>query len=82
LSEQLAGLATSAASLESIVLDEGFGTLDASTLDTVAATLENLAARGDRMVGVVTHVGALADRIPVRFEVSKDARSAHVERVS
>ena len=56
LSEQLAGLSTTAASLESIVLDEGFGTLDASTLDTVAATLENLAARGDRMVGVVTHV--------------------------
>jgi exonuclease SbcC len=81
LSEQLAGLSTSGASLESIVLDEGFGTLDATTLDIVAATLENLAARGDRMVGVVTHVDALADRVPVRFEVRKDARTAHVERV-
>jgi exonuclease SbcC len=81
LSEQLAGMSTAAASLESIVLDEGFGTLDATTLDTVAATLENLAARGDRMVGVVTHVGALAERMPVRFEVRKDARTAHVERV-
>ncbi|GIJ24591.1 AAA family ATPase [Micromonospora lutea] len=80
LSEQLAGMSTTAASLESIVLDEGFGTLDAATLDTVAATLENLAARGDRMVGVVTHVSALAERIPVRFEVHKDARSARVER--
>ncbi|RQW96818.1 AAA family ATPase [Micromonospora globispora] len=80
LSEQLAGMSTTAASLESIVLDEGFGTLDAATLDTVAATLENLAARGDRMVGVVTHVPALADRIPVRFEVRKDARTARVER--
>ncbi|MFG3300742.1 AAA family ATPase [Micromonospora chersina] len=80
LSEQLAGMSTSAASLESIVLDEGFGTLDAATLDTVAATLENLAARGDRMVGVVTHVPALAERIPVRFEVRKDARTARVER--
>ncbi|RKN49103.1 AAA family ATPase [Micromonospora endolithica] len=80
LSEQLAGMSTTAASLESIVLDEGFGTLDASTLDTVAATLENLAARGDRMVGVVTHVPALAERIPVRFEVRKDARSARIER--
>ncbi|MEV6813618.1 SMC family ATPase [Micromonospora sp. NPDC051296] len=80
LSQQLAGMSTTAASLESIVLDEGFGTLDAATLDTVAATLENLAARGDRMVGVVTHVPALAERIPVRFEVSKDARSARVER--
>ncbi len=81
LSEQLAGMSTTAASLESIVLDEGFGTLDSGTLDVVAATLENLAARGDRMVGVVTHVHALAERVPVRFEVHKDARTAHVERV-
>lgn len=80
LSEQLAGMSTTAASLESIILDEGFGTLDAATLDTVAATLESLAARGDRMVGVVTHVPALAERIPVRFEVRKDARTARVER--
>ncbi|ASW54221.1 AAA family ATPase [Plantactinospora sp. KBS50] len=81
LSEQLAGLSTTSASLESIVLDEGFGTLDSATLDTVAATLENLAAQGDRMVGLVTHVPALAERVPVRFEVHKDARTARVERV-
>ncbi|GGK39459.1 hypothetical protein GCM10010124_35200 [Pilimelia terevasa] len=80
LSAQLAGLSTTAASLESIILDEGFGTLDAATLDTVAATLEALAARGDRMVGVVTHVAGLAARVPVRFEVHKDARSARVTR--
>ncbi|HEY3502436.1 MAG TPA: SMC family ATPase [Actinocatenispora sp.] len=80
LSEQLAGLSTTATSLESIMLDEGFGTLDPGTLDTVAATLENLAARGDRMVGIVTHVAELAERIPVRFTVSKDARGAHVTR--
>lgn len=81
LSEQLAGMSTGAASLESIVLDEGFGTLDVATLDTVAATLENLAARGDRMVGVVTHVPALAERIPVRFDVRKNARTSSVERI-
>ncbi|MDG4766969.1 SMC family ATPase [Solwaraspora sp. WMMD406] len=80
LSEQLAGMSTTAASLESIVLDEGFGSLDAATLDTVAATLEGLAARGDRMVGLVTHVPALAERVPVRFEVRKDARTARVQR--
>jgi DNA repair protein SbcC/Rad50 len=83
LSEQLAGLSSSPASLESIMLDEGFGTLDAASLETVAATLENLASRGDRMVGVVTHVAALAERIPVRFEVRKDAKgSATVERAA
>ncbi|MGA8112949.1 MAG: SbcC/MukB-like Walker B domain-containing protein, partial [Actinocatenispora sp.] len=80
LSEQLAGLSSTATSLESIMLDEGFGTLDTGTLDTVAATLENLAARGDRMVGVVTHVAELAERIPIRFEVSKDGRGAHITR--
>lgn len=80
LADQLGG-ASASASLESIMLDEGFGTLDIATLDTVAATLENLAATGDRMVGVVTHVPSLADRIPVRFEVTKDARSARVERI-
>ncbi len=83
LSEQLAGLSNAAASLESIMLDEGFGTLDSDTLETVAATLENLAARGDRMVGVVTHVTGLAERIPVRFELSRDARGgAHIVRRS
>lgn len=81
LSEQLTGLSSASASLESIMLDEGFGTLDPDMLDTVAATLENLAARGDRMVGVVTHVAALAERIPVRFEVSRDPRgSSHITR--
>jgi exonuclease SbcC len=81
LSEQVAGFPATSASLESIMLDEGFGTLDATTLEAVATTLENLAARGDRMVGVVTHVPALAELIPVRFEVSKDARSARITRV-
>ena len=83
LSEQLAGLSNASASLESIMLDEGFGTLDADTLDMVATTLENLAARGDRMVGVVTHVAGLAERIPVRFEVIRGARgAAHIVRRS
>ena len=44
----------------------------------MAATLENLAAQGDRMVGVITHVPALADRVPVRFRVSRTGRSSTV----
>jgi DNA repair protein SbcC/Rad50 len=81
LSQRVAGFASAAArSLDSIFLDEGFGALDAAALDTVAATLERLAAGGERMVGVVTHVPALADRIPVRFEVSRDGAGSHVRR--
>jgi exonuclease SbcC len=81
LSDQLATLAASgAARLDSIFLDEGFGTLDESNLDLVASTLENLAAQHDRMVGVITHVPALAERVPVRFVVSRDQHTSSIER--
>ncbi|MFI6989707.1 AAA family ATPase [Nonomuraea wenchangensis] len=69
-----------AKSLDSIFLDEGFGTLDPATLDTVATTLERLAAGQDRMIGLVTHVPALAERVPVRFEVSRDGKGSHVRK--
>jgi exonuclease SbcC len=80
LSSQISALAAAgAARLDSIFLDEGFGTLDPETLEVVATTLETL-AQGDRMVGVVTHVGALAERVPVRFRVSRNARTSLVTR--
>jgi exonuclease SbcC len=72
--------ATGPARLDALFLDEGFGTLDPDTLDVVANALDELGARG-RMVGVVTHVRELADRLPVRFEVRKVGGSATVERV-
>jgi exonuclease SbcC len=72
---------TVARGLESIFLDEGFGTLDPATLDTVATTLERLAAGQDRMVGVVTHVPALAERVPVRFAVTRGAKGSQLRRV-
>ncbi|GAA5160425.1 SMC family ATPase [Pseudonocardia eucalypti] len=81
LSEQLSTLAAAGAvRLDSIFLDEGFGTLDEANLEVVAATLENLASLGDRMVGVITHVPALAERVPVRFAVSRDQRTATITR--
>ncbi|GAA0381627.1 hypothetical protein Acor_53210 [Acrocarpospora corrugata] len=83
LSDQVAGLAASAArSLDSIFLDEGFGTLDPATLDTVATTLERLASGHERMIGVVTHVPALADRVPIRYEITRDQTGSHVQRTT
>lgn len=82
LADQLVDLAADgAAGLESIFLDEGFGSLDADTLETVAGTIENLGA-GDRMVGVITHVRELADRMPVQYRVTKGPHTATVEQVS
>jgi exonuclease SbcC len=80
LSSQMSSLAAAGgARLDSIFLDEGFGTLDPETLDVVATTLETL-AQDDRMVGVITHVAALAERVPVRFHVSRDAKTSSVVR--
>jgi exonuclease SbcC len=73
------GAATSP-QLESVFLDEGFGTLDPETLDVVASAIEELGASG-RMVCIVTHIRDLAERVPTRFEVHKDSRGSRVERV-
>jgi exonuclease SbcC len=80
LSSQISALAAAgAARLDSIFLDEGFGTLDPETLEVVATTLETL-AQGQRMVGVVTHVSALAERVPIRFRVARNALTSTVAR--
>lgn len=79
LSDQLSSLSSAATKLESLFLDEGFGTLDADSLETVALTLERL-AQGDRMVGVVTHVPSLAERVPTRFQVTRDSQGSRVVR--
>ncbi len=65
--------------LEALFLDEGFGALDPDTLEVVATSIEQLGA--DRVVGLVTHVRELADRVPVQFRVTKIGNNSSVERV-
>ncbi|NPV70238.1 MAG: SMC family ATPase [Firmicutes bacterium] len=55
-------------SLGFFFLDEGFGTLDEEKLELVVSALENLHDR-DRMVGVISHVRELRDRLPRYLEV-------------
>ncbi len=78
LSRQVIGLSAGRRELNSMFLDEGFGTLDSDTLETVASTLERLAADSDRMVGVITHVAELAERVPVRFVVSRSGTTSSI----
>ncbi|MDQ4130017.1 MAG: SMC family ATPase [Actinomycetota bacterium] len=81
LAEHVAELAAhGTARLEALFLDEGFGTLDADTLEAVTSAIEELGARG-RMVGLVTHVRDLAERVPVRFEVRKAASVSTVDKI-
>lgn len=58
------------AMLDTLFVDEGFGSLDAETLDDVMAVLDGL-RDGGRVVGVVSHVGELRDRIPTQLRVAK-----------
>jgi exonuclease SbcC len=80
LSDEVKNLAvTDKAPIESLFLDEGFGSLDAETLDTVVSAIEQLGGDG-RMVGVITHVADVADRLPVKLIVTKSPRGSHIER--
>src|SRR5699024_9417996 len=56
--------------LDTLFIDEGFGTLDADALDMVMDTLDELRA-GGRMIGLVSHVTEMRQRIPVRLCVRK-----------
>jgi DNA repair protein SbcC/Rad50 len=80
LAESLARLSAggrAAEALESLFLDEGFGSLDGETLDVVVSALDALHG-GERMVGIVTHVRDLAERLPARLEVGRSGVSATI----
>ncbi|MDN6571586.1 MAG: SMC family ATPase, partial [Staphylococcus equorum] len=57
--------------LDSMFVDEGFGTLDQETLETALDTLLSLKSTG-RMVGIISHVSELKQRIPLILEVSTE----------
>ena len=67
------------ASLDSLFLDEGFGTLDQESLNQAIDALEGLRSE-ERLVGIITHVPELASRIECRIEVSK-AREGSTLRI-
>lgn len=66
--------------LGALFLDEGFGTLDPQALEAVASALENLRTQG-RMVGIVTHVESLSERLPSRLLITKSVTGSSVERL-
>jgi DNA repair protein SbcC/Rad50 len=59
---------TGGVQIDTLFVDEGFGTLDAQALDAVMTVLDEL-RRGGRTVGVISHLEELRTRIPTRLEV-------------
>ena len=66
----LSDLASQKTRIESLFLDEGFGTLDQETLDIALDALDNLNAAG-KMIGVISHIETMKERIPVQIRVQK-----------
>jgi ATPase involved in DNA repair len=66
----LSDIASRNVRIGSLFIDEGFGTLDAHTLETVIATLETLQSQG-KMIGIISHVDSLKERIPTQIVVKK-----------
>lgn len=63
-------------SVDTLFIDEGFGTLDAESIDSAIETLFELNQRG-RLVGVISHVEELKTRIPVHIEVTKSSNGSY-----
>ncbi|NMG05609.1 SbcC/MukB-like Walker B domain-containing protein [Brasilonema sp. UFV-L1] len=66
------------AELGSLFLDEGFGTLDADTLESVTQILESLRQQ-DKLIGIITHVKALGERLPTQVKVRKSPEGSKIE---
>ncbi|MFA5924402.1 MAG: hypothetical protein WC856_24435 [Methylococcaceae bacterium] len=66
----LASLSSNRTQVESLFIDEGFGSLDPETLDIAIASLDTLQALG-RKVGVISHVPIQVERIGARVVVEK-----------
>lgn len=66
----LSQMASGRVRIDSLFLDEGFGTLDEGALETALNTLADL-RQGGKLIGVISHVSGLKDRIETKIEVIK-----------
>lgn len=71
----LASLTSNQLQIGSLFIDEGFGSLDAETLNITMTALENLQSQG-RQVGVISHVGELSEKIRTQIQVYKQANGS------
>ena len=70
----LSDLASSNVQIKSLFIDEGFGTLDPDSLEQVLITLEELQEEGSKMIGVISHVDSLKERITTQLRIIPNGR--------
>ena len=67
--------------LETMFVDEGFGSLDEESLSQAVETLQGL-TDSDRLVGIISHVNELKERIEQKIVISKGRQGSHAEVVT
>lgn len=72
----LSDLVSHKTSIDSLFLDEGFGSLDGDTLEIALTALDSLNASG-KMIGIISHVQAMKERIPAQIRVEKGGGIGH-----
>jgi len=70
----LSDLASKNVEINSLFIDEGFGTLDPETLDLTLDTLERLQAESNKTIGIISHVSALKERIQTQIVLNRNSQ--------
>ncbi len=69
----LSDLASKNVKIESLYIDEGFGSLDPDALDTAISTLEQLQIESNKTIGIISHVDSLKERIETQIQLEKSS---------
>ena len=78
----LSGMTGHMFSVDTLFIDEGFGSLSPNYLDNVMKTLNQLYDMGGRRVGIISHVEMLKERVPTQIQVYSDPENNTVSRVN
>ncbi|WP_372919677.1 AAA family ATPase [Salegentibacter sp.] len=70
----LSDLASRNVEINSLFIDEGFGTLDPETLDQTLDTLEKLQSESEKTIGIISHVDSLKERIATQIKLSRNGQ--------
>ncbi len=77
----LSDLASSNVEINSLFIDEGFGTLDPETLDQTLDTLEKLQSESSKTIGIISHVDSLKERIATQIQLERNGQGYSTLRI-
>jgi exonuclease SbcC len=69
----LSDLASKNVKIESLYIDEGFGSLDPEALDVAISTLEQLQVESNKTIGIISHIDSLKERIETQIQLEKNS---------